>query len=76
MEYLVTWTIEIEADSHRDAAEEALEAMKDPINEALYFEVRQLSNNSIKFIDLYEEEEPTPLERGYDNFKEKRNERD
>ena len=37
MNYLVKWEIEIDADSHREAAQEAKEIMLDPESEALYF---------------------------------------
>lgn len=39
MEYRVVWTIEINADSPREAAELALEIQRDPDSEALSFEV-------------------------------------
>jgi len=39
MQYLVTWTIECDADSPKQAAEEALEIQRDSYSEATYFEV-------------------------------------
>ena len=39
MEYLVTWTIECNADSPTEAAEQALEMQRDSYSEATYFEV-------------------------------------
>lgn len=38
MEYQVTWTIDIDADSHEDAARKALEIQRDPDSIALVFE--------------------------------------
>ena len=39
MQYLVTWTIECDADSPKKAAEQALEIQRDSYSEATYFEV-------------------------------------
>ena len=39
MQYLVTWTIECDADSPKQAAEQALEIQRDSYSEATYFEV-------------------------------------
>lgn len=41
MEYLVTWTIDIDADSPEEAAKKALHIQRDPVSSANMFEVRQ-----------------------------------
>jgi hypothetical protein len=38
-EYVVTWQVEVEADSHREAAEEARKMQLDPDSEATSFVV-------------------------------------
>ena len=38
-EFLVTWQIDIEADNAKEAAEKALEIMKDPESIATVFEI-------------------------------------
>lgn len=37
--YLVTWTIELEADSHEDAAKKALAIQRDRKSQATFFKV-------------------------------------
>jgi len=49
--YLVTWTIDIDADSPREAAELARLIQLDPDSEAVYFDVDG------EEIDLFEENE-------------------
>lgn len=41
-EYRVTWEIEVEASSHRDAAAQALAIQRDPESSAVVFGVRRL----------------------------------
>jgi hypothetical protein len=38
-EYVVTWHVEVEADSHKEAAKEARKMQLDPHSEATYFSV-------------------------------------
>lgn len=38
-EFLVIWSIDIEADSHREAAQKALEIQRDPDSTAVHFTV-------------------------------------
>jgi len=45
--YLVSWKIEIEADTPREAAEEALEIQRDPESLATLFEVLALKGDEI-----------------------------
>jgi hypothetical protein len=49
-EYHVTWTIEVEADSALDAAEQALDIQRDPDSWAVVFEVRE--NTPTTTVDL------------------------
>lgn len=52
VQYKVTWEIEVEADNQIQAAEMALETMRDMESEALYFEVTTLSTGDVEGIDL------------------------
>jgi len=55
-EYTVTWTIEVEADSPLDAAEQVRQMMLDPGSTAQSFEVRDPEGNGWD-VDLW----PEPL---------------
>ena len=46
MEYRVTWTIDLDADSPEDAARKALEIQKAPDSWATHFEVRDPQNHT------------------------------
>lgn len=50
--YVVTWTIDIEADSAEDAAKQALEIQRDPESIATWFEVKDTKTGVVEFIDL------------------------
>ena len=50
--YVVTWTIDIEADSAEDAAKAALEIHRDPTSIATCFEVKDTETGFVDFIDL------------------------
>lgn len=56
MEYRVTWDIEIEANSPREAAEEARAIQLDPDSEAVYYEVYHYHDKFVDHIDLLEDE--------------------
>ena len=47
MNYLVTWEIDVEADSPEQAAKEALEIQRDTYSEATYFTVRSSSGEPV-----------------------------
>jgi len=51
-EFKITWDIELNADSPEEAAEEALEIMRDIHNEALAFEVVEQGTDEYHYIDL------------------------
>ena len=52
MEYTVIWEIDIEANSPKEAAEQALKIQRDSSSDAVYFTIReQLSGNEVA-IDL------------------------
>ena len=55
MTFRVTWEIEIDADSPREAAELALEIQRDPDSEALAFDVERLSTKKTTFVNLLNE---------------------
>ena len=55
--YLVSWEIDIQADSVYSAAEEALEIMQDKESCALCFNVKRLSTGDVTIIDLETGEE-------------------
>ena len=50
--YTVTWEIQIEADSHLEAAEKALEIQRDPDSIATVFEVTGDDDEGPEPIDL------------------------
>lgn len=52
--YLVTWDIELSADSPRKAAEMALEIQRDPYSLAEVFTVDAMDGSNPVFIDLVE----------------------
>ena len=58
-EYKVTWTVDVEADSPRDAAEKALEMQRDKRSSAVIFEVSAWSDidgfSTDTTIDLWED---------------------
>ena len=51
-EFLVTWQIDIEADNAKEAAEKALEIMKDPESIATVFEIENKKKKTLHIIDL------------------------
>lgn len=51
--YIVQWEIDISADNPEDAAREALEIMRDPHSEALFFKIIDNSGH-LTDIDLLE----------------------
>ncbi len=51
-EYRVTWTIEITAETRQEAAEEALEIVRDPNSIATVFEVYDPDTGIPESIDL------------------------
>ena len=55
MEYRVLWEINIDADNHEDAAQEALRIQRDPESTATIFTVQEISE--IVTIDLEREED-------------------
>ena len=58
MQYKVTWTIDIDAENPREAAEQALEIMQDKGSEALNFDVCNPDTGKvIENVDLFEEQE-------------------
>lgn len=52
MTYRITWLIDIEADSPRDAVEEALRIQRDPESIATVFEVADRNGRHLTTIDL------------------------
>jgi hypothetical protein len=51
--YRVTWEIDVEADSHEEAAREALAIQRDPMSHAIVFTVRNAKRwKDCKTIDL------------------------
>lgn len=55
--YLISWEIDLHADSPREAAEKAFEIQRDPASEALFFEVIEHGTNEHINVDLMEEDE-------------------
>ena len=53
--YSVVWEINLDADSHQEAAELALEIQRDKYSTALFFEVSEDSTGVEKSIDLLED---------------------
>ena len=47
--YRVTWTIDIDAEDHTEAAEKALEIHRDPESIATVFEVTDLSASTLAY---------------------------
>lgn len=58
-EFLVSWEIELGADSPRDAARRAREIQLDPSNYASKYEVKRMETNDTDWqaIDLFEEDD-------------------
>jgi len=52
MEYRVTWIIDLDAASHKEAAKEALRIQRDQGSDALIFEVEDLKTGETNVIDL------------------------
>lgn len=53
MQFRVTWAIDIEADTAREAAEKALEVQRDPESTAVIFEVKEFyGSGEFEEIDL------------------------
>lgn len=55
--YLVTWQIDIEADTPREAARLALDVQRDHTSIALVFDVRQDGEDEATRVDLAEADE-------------------
>ena len=53
--YLVTWTIDIDADSPEEAATEAANIQADPESCALFFDVKDQDTGAETLVDLYDE---------------------
>ena len=49
--YKVIWAIDIEADSHQEAAEIALDIQRDPDSIATIFEVTDTDNKEAQMVD-------------------------
>ena len=54
--YLVTWSIDLEAESPEDAARQALDIQRDPDSCALVFGVREPGKRLVR-VDLWEGED-------------------
>ena len=54
--YLVTWSIDLEAESTEDAARQALDIQRDPDSCALVFGVREPGKRLVR-VDLWEGED-------------------
>lgn len=50
--YLVSWSIDIDADSPEEAAQKAQDIQKDPESIATYFDVLDVHSGETKQIDL------------------------
>lgn len=59
MEYLVTWQIEIEADTARQAAQAALKVQRDPRSHATVFDVSDDSGDIVRVALMEEDEDST-----------------
>jgi hypothetical protein len=59
MEYRVTWTIDLDADSPEEVARKAIEIHQDPDSGATHFEVRD-PQGRIHEVDLVSPDEPSP----------------
>jgi hypothetical protein len=55
MQYVIMWSIDIEADSVREAAEQALVIQRDPMSIATTFVVREADSTQEWFVDLEDE---------------------
>ncbi len=55
-QYKVTWEIDIEADTYKQAAEEALQIHRDCFSEATAFDVEDQATGLTMFVDLAIEE--------------------
>lgn len=55
--YEITWVIDVEADTPRDAVIEALNIQQDPFSEALFFTAMDSKTKEIVEIDLLLDEE-------------------
>ena len=58
-DYYIEWSIDLEADSPRDAARKALEIMRDPASIATCFNVYDEDGNPVA-VDLMEDEQIAP----------------
>lgn len=56
-EYLVTWKIDIDADSPKEAAQKALMIQRDNESEATYFEIKDKKTKKVTKIDLEEQDQ-------------------
>ena len=64
--YEVIWRIAIEAQSYRDAADQAREIQLDPDSEALFFDLKNLSTGRevvVDLMDLEDNPQDPPLEQ-------------
>lgn len=52
--YLITWYIELDADSAEEAAQKALEIQRDPDSTATVFDVQAEGGNSVCIVDVLE----------------------
>ena len=59
-EYTINWTIEVDANSPEEAANQALEIMRDPDSTATVFEVIEIGGNTVKMIDAAGLSRPVP----------------
>lgn len=50
--YLITWTVEIDAESFEDAALQALGIQRDPLSIATCFKVQSLVTGETKHLDV------------------------
>lgn len=57
-EYLVTWEVDVEAESPHAAAEKALEMQRDPGSLATCFTVADVETDETTTIDFFEESLP------------------
>lgn len=55
-EYLVTWQIDLDADSPEEAAQQAMNIMRDPLSMALVFDVTDKAANETHRVDLFKED--------------------
>lgn len=63
-EYIVTWTIDIDADSPRDAAEQALAIQRDPASIAAVFSVQHVVERRGATTHVVDEAEEIDLDDG------------